>query len=139
GCHVSDVVPIVTIFLVFFLQKYGPAFFAPGIVAFITMYISSLLQVQFFQLPWLYVAAIVGTTFALISNFIVFRHQPSRNLIRSMRTFLVQIGLTMGLMSGIIGRTLHVQGGLKRLDKNTTKLSEYMMLISGQITSFNLN
>ncbi|HEX7063596.1 MAG TPA: FUSC family protein [Bacillales bacterium] len=135
--HVVDLALVAIIFIAFYLQRFGPRYFGIGMVSFITVYISSLLKVGFSQLPWLYVSIAMGVAYAFLFNFYIFRDQPGKVLKRSLRAFHIQTGVTLDLVTGIIGRSNSFGRSFKRLDRDITKLNEYAMMVSGQLGSTN--
>ncbi|HEU5139762.1 MAG TPA: FUSC family protein [Bacillales bacterium] len=133
--HVVDFALVAIIFIAFYLQRFGPRYFGIGMVAFITVYISSLLNVGFSQLPWLYGSIAMGVAYAFLFNFYIFRDQPGRVLKRSMKAFHIQTGVTLDLVIAIINRSNSLGRGFKGLERDITKLNEYAMMVSGQLAS----
>ncbi len=135
GFHLPDLVLLSIVFLTFYLSRFGSRYFSLCMVGFISFYFSSLLQIQFAQLPWFYVAIFVGVSVAYTFNFIFFKDRPERLLKRSMSSFHVQINLTFDLMIDMIRDLKTSQKRVKSLNRNITKLNEYVRMVSGHFES----
>ncbi|HEX6923064.1 MAG TPA: FUSC family protein, partial [Bacillales bacterium] len=133
--HVVDFALVAIIFTAFYLQRFGPRYFGIGMVSFITVYISSLLNVGFSQLPWLYSSIAMGVAYAFLFNFYIFRDQPGKVLKRSMKAFHIQTGVTLDLVIGMIRHPHSFRQRFKGPDRNVAKLGEYAMMVSGQLGS----
>lgn len=130
GDHLPDLAILSVVFLIFYLQRFGIRYFSLAMVSFISFYFSSLLHVQFGQLPWIYVAILVGVSVAYFYHFILFKNRPEHTLKRSMHSFHMQINLTFDLMIEMIHDFETDKQRIQRLQRNIAKSSEYARVVA---------
>lgn len=123
------------VFLALYTQQFRSRYFSICMVAFISIYFSALLHMKAAQLPWYYVAILIGVFMAYIVNFILFKDKPDKTLKRSLSSFHIQINLTLGLIIEMIQDANPNSQRIKKLEHNVIKLSEYARMVSGQFDS----
>ncbi|WP_158598265.1 FUSC family protein [Falsibacillus albus] len=133
--HAADLALLLVVFGAFYLQKFGVRYFSLCMISFISIYFSSLLKLQFNQVPWFYAAISIGIIYAFLFNFVFLKDKPEKILKRSMNSFHKQSNLTLSLIKDAILDPIYSQRRLKTLQKNVTKLNEYARVISGQLGS----
>ncbi len=133
--HLADAVLIIVIFLAFYLQKFGFRYFSLCMIAFMSIYFSSLLHVKGSQLPWLLIAISVGTLCAFAYNFFIFKDRPKRVLERCLSSFHKQTNLTFNIVMEVIEDVQMNRFRHKSLERNVSKLNEYARMVAGELGS----
>ncbi|WP_117149553.1 FUSC family protein [Paraliobacillus zengyii] len=120
------------IFGAFYFSKFGSRYFSLGMVSFMTIYISSVLQLTPNQFGWFYVAICVGVMSAFLANFIIFK-DSAHVLRRSMRSYHIQANLTLSILINLMEDPINSKRRINSLEKNVRKLSEYAQNVSGDL------
>jgi uncharacterized membrane protein YgaE (UPF0421/DUF939 family) len=129
-----DVLLIITVFSTFYFTRFGVRYFSLFMIAFMTVYFSSVLKLSSSLLPWFYMGIAVGVIFAYVLNFILFQ-STVKNLKRSIRSFHIQSNLTLNLLiKGMQVKELS-EKQRKSIQKNVLKLKEYAIIVSGYINA----
>lgn len=123
---------VLIIFSAFYFSKFGPRFISLGMIGFMTVYMASLLKVSPSQFPWFYLGITVGTSFAFLYNFIIFKGS-AQILRRSMDSFHIQANLTLNLLIQLIQDENSSQKKINQLEGNVKKLNEYARNVAGDI------
>ncbi|MFE1245192.1 FUSC family protein [Fictibacillus sp. NPDC058756] len=138
NAYYIDVMMIIIIFCSFYLTRFGVRYFSLSMIAFMTVYISSVLKLHSNQLPWFFAGITIGILYAYVVNFILFQG-TAKNLKKSIRSFHFQSNLTFNLL---LSAMKDPQVSLKRkkdLQKNVLKLKEYAVIVSGYIKAEDVN
>lgn len=120
------------VFGAFYFSRFGSRYFSLGMVSFMTVYISSFLQLAPNQFGWFYLAICVGVTSAFLSNFILFKDSV-HVLRRSMRSYHIQANLTLNILITLMEDSINSKKRITSLEKNVRKLGEYAQNVSGDL------
>jgi uncharacterized membrane protein YgaE (UPF0421/DUF939 family) len=132
NAYYIDVLMIVIIFCSFYLTRFGTRYFSLSMLAFMTIYISSVLKLHTNQLPWFFAGITIGVIYAYVVNFILFQ-DTAKNLRRSIRSFHIQSNLTFNLLINAMHDPEISLKRKKEIQKNVLKLKEYAVIVSGYI------
>ncbi|MGJ9459762.1 FUSC family protein [Oceanobacillus sp. CF4.6] len=132
--YLIDVVMIILIFGSFYLTRFGVRYFSLCMIGFMTVYISSFLNLSIYLMPWFYMAITIGVAYAYVLNFILFQ-STAKSLKRSINSFHIQSNLTFDLLiDGMKNKKLSPKQE-KQLQKHVLKLREYAIIVSGYINT----
>lgn len=125
-----DVLMILFIFSSFYFTRFGVRYFSLSITSFMTLYVSSVLDLPSNQLPWFYMGIWLAIAYSFVLNFILFQDR-AKNLKGSIRSFHIQSNLTFNLLIKEM-QDKELSPELKNdLQKNILKLREYAAIVSG--------
>jgi uncharacterized membrane protein YccC len=127
-----DVMMIVIIFCSFYLTRFGVRYFSLSMIAFMMVYISSVLKLHSDQLPWFFTGITIGVIYAFVVNFILFQG-TAKNLKRAIRSFHTQSNHTFNLLMNAMQDPKVSLKRKKEIQKNVLKLKEYAVIVSGYI------
>ncbi|MFC4022245.1 FUSC family protein [Oceanobacillus longus] len=134
NAYFIDVVMITLIFGSFYLTRFGVRYFSLCMIGFMTVYISSILNLSSNQIPWFYMSIAIGVAYAYVMNFILFQG-TAKSLKRSIHSFHIQSNLTFDLLiEGMKKKELSPKQE-KQLQKHVLKLREYAIIVSGYINA----
>ncbi|WP_335871806.1 FUSC family protein [Bacillus sp. 2205SS5-2] len=126
-----------TIFSAFYFSVYAIRYFSIGTTVFLTIYFSSILQLDATHLFWFYIGILIGVIYAYLFNFIVFK-ESFHMLRRGMRSFHIQSNLTFSLLMEMIEEPDSSEKVKKRLAKNVLVLNEYARIVAADINDDDL-
>ncbi|MGA9288615.1 MAG: FUSC family protein, partial [Anaerobacillus sp.] len=133
--YVTDVLFLLVIFFAYYLQHYGFRYFGIFMIAFLSIYFSTLLKLQTADLPGFILAILVGGAYSYLYHFIIFRNRPNKQLSRSMNSFHIQTNLTLDLVLEAIADSRPNRYRTFLLKRDVKKLNEYAQVISSQLTT----
>ncbi|MBW3111256.1 FUSC family protein [Bacillus sp. MCCB 382] len=125
------------IFSAFYFSRFAIRYFSMGMAGFMSIYISSILQLDVAHLEWFYIGIILGVVFAFLYNFIIFKDSVHM-LRRSMRSFHIQSNLTFTILMKMIEDPETSSKRRKQLDRNVRRLNEYARSVAGDINENDL-
>ena len=131
----TDGLFLLVIFFAYYLQHYGFRYFGIFMIAFLSIYFSTLLNLQPTDLPGFIIGIFVGGGFSYLYHFIFFTNKPKRQLSRSMNSFHIQTNLTLDLVLDAIADPTPNRYRALLLKRDVKKLNEYAQVISGQLTT----
>lgn len=138
--HYSLVVNILlvgAIFSAFYFSRFAIRYFSMGMAGFLSIYISSILQLDVAHLSWFYIGIVIGVVYAFLYNFIIFKGSV-HVLRRSMRSFHIQSNLTFTILMKMIEDPDTSSKRRKLLDRNVRRLNEYARIVAGDINENDL-
>lgn len=138
--HFSLVVNILlvgAIFSAFYFSRFAIRYFSMGMAGFMSIYISSILQLDVAHLSWFYIGIVIGVMYAFLYNFIIFKGSV-HVLRRSMRSFHIQSNLTFTILMKMIEDPDTSSKRRKLLDRNVRRLNEYARIVAGDINENDL-
>ncbi|WP_394174182.1 FUSC family protein [Guptibacillus hwajinpoensis] len=135
--YVVDALFLFVIFCAYYTQHYGFRYFAIFMVAFLSIYFSTLLNLQPQDLPVFIVGILAGGMYSYLYHFIVLRNQPTKQLRHSMRSFHIQTNLTLDLVLDVIGDPIPNRYRTLLLKRDVKRLNDYAQVISSQLTTTN--
>ncbi|WP_051758544.1 FUSC family protein [Rossellomorea vietnamensis] len=125
------------IFSAFYFSRFAIRYFSMGMAGFMSIYISSILQLDVAHLEWFYLGIVIGLVFAFLYNFIIFKDSVHM-LRRSMRSFHIQSNLTFTILMKMIEDPNTSGKRRKQLDQNVRRLNEYARSVAGDINENDL-
>ncbi|QHE59855.1 FUSC family protein [Rossellomorea vietnamensis] len=125
------------IFSAFYFSRFAIRYFSMGMAGFMSIYISSILQLDVAHLEWFYLGIVIGLVFAFLYNFIIFKDSVHM-LRRSMRSFHIQSNLTFTILMKMIEDPNTSSKRRKQLDQNVRRLNEYARSVAGDINENDL-
>ncbi|MFD2679601.1 FUSC family protein [Bacillus seohaeanensis] len=134
NAYYIDTLMILITFSAFYFTRFGIRYFSLSMIGFMTVYISSVLNLSTNQLPWFYMGIAFGIFYAFLYNFILFK-DSAHILKRSMRSFHIQTNLTFNILIKVIEDPEFNQKRMKNLEKNVRKTSEYARTVSGDLNA----
>ncbi|MBF0709120.1 FUSC family protein [Alkalihalobacillus hwajinpoensis] len=132
---VTDGLFLLVIFFAYYLQHYGFRYFGLFMIAFLSIYFSTLLKLQPSDLLGFILGIVVGGAYSYLYHFILFRNRPKRQLSRSMKSFHIQTNLTLDLVLDAISDPTPNRYRALLLKRDVRKLNEYAQVISSQLTT----
>ncbi|MGG1629471.1 FUSC family protein [Rossellomorea sp. NRS-1567] len=138
--HFSLVVNILlvgAIFSAFYFSRFAIRYFSMGMAGFMSIYISSILQLDVAHLSWFYIGIVIGVVYAFLYNFIIFKGSV-HVLRRSMRSFHIQSNLTFTILMKMIEDPDTSSKRRKLLDRNVRRLNEYARIVASDINENDL-
>ncbi|MGG1687476.1 FUSC family protein [Pseudalkalibacillus sp. NRS-1564] len=132
---VTDGLFLLVIFFAYYLQHYGFRYFGLFMIAFLSIYFSTLLKLQPSDLLGFILGIVVGGAYSYLYHFILFRNRPKRQLSRSMKSFHIQTNLTLDLVLDAIADPTPNRYRALLLKRDVRKLNEYAQVISSQLTT----
>ncbi|MFI8577956.1 FUSC family protein [Rossellomorea aquimaris] len=138
--HFSLVVNILlvgAIFSAFYFSRFAIRYFSMGMAGFMSIYISSILQLDAAHLSWFYIGIVIGVVYAFLYNFIIFKGSV-HVLRRSMRSFHIQSNLTFTILMKMIEDPDTSSKRRKLLDRNVRRLNEYARIVASDINENDL-
>jgi uncharacterized membrane protein YgaE (UPF0421/DUF939 family) len=138
--HYSLVVNILlvgAIFSAFYFSRFAIRYFSMGMAGFMSIYISSILQLDVAHLSWFYIGIVIGVVYAFLYNFIIFKGSV-HVLRRSMRSFHIQSNLTFTILMKMIEDPDTSSKRRKLLDRNVRRLNEYARIVASDINENDL-
>lgn len=132
GHHIPDIALLTIVFLTFYLQRFGVRYFSICMIAFISFYFSTMLGVKIPDLPWYYVAILIGMSMVYLFHFILLPDQPDKVLKHSLASYHVQINSTFDLIVDMIRDPQRRAKRVKSLNRKVTKINEYARMVAGQ-------
>ncbi|PPA70395.1 hypothetical protein C4B60_12535 [Jeotgalibacillus proteolyticus] len=130
--HYIEGFMVVSIFCSFYFSRFGSRYFSIFMVAFMMVYISSVLPLPVDQLPWFAAGIWIGTAYAYGVNFFLFQ-RTSKNLKQSIRSFHYQGNLTFNLLMEAMESDEITASQRRFLQQNVLKLREYAIIVAGYI------
>ncbi|PFA68686.1 hypothetical protein CN378_06585 [Bacillus sp. AFS015802] len=134
---VVNVLLVGVIFSAFYFSRFAIRYFSMGMAGFMSIYISSILQLDVAHLEWFYLGIVIGVVFAFLYNFIIFKDSVHM-LRRSMRSFHIQSNLTFTILMKMIEDPETSNKRRKQLDRNVRRLNEYARSVAGDINENDL-
>ncbi|MFC7061994.1 FUSC family protein [Halobacillus seohaensis] len=128
---------IAIIFSAFYFSKHGSRYFSLGMVAFMTVYFASFLQLPSEQFAWFYMSIFIGICYAYLYNFIILKGSVQL-LRRSMNSFHRQANLTFRLLLEMLQDPEIDENRSKRLNYNVKKLREYAGHVSTDLNAHDI-
>ncbi len=125
------------IFSAFYFSRFAIRYFSMGMAGFMSIYISSILQLDVAHLEWFYLGIVIGVVYAFLYNFIIFKDSVHM-LRRSMRSFHIQSNLTFTILMKMIEDPETSNKRRKLLDRNVRRLNEYARSVAGDINESDL-
>lgn len=125
------------IFSAFYFSRFAIRYFSMGMAGFMSIYISSILQLDAAHLEWFYLGIVIGLVYAFLYNFIIFKDSVHM-LRRSMRSFHIQSNLTFTILMKMIEDPNTSSKRRKQLDRNVRRLNEYARSVAGDINENDL-
>ncbi|WP_406685929.1 FUSC family protein [Rossellomorea vietnamensis] len=125
------------IFSAFYFSRFAIRYFSMGMAGFMSIYISSILQLDVAHLEWFYLGIVIGLLYAFLYNFIIFKDSVHM-LRRSMRSFHIQSNLTFTILMKMIEDPNTSGKRRKQLDQNVRRLNEYARSVAGDINENDL-
>ncbi|KPL58256.1 FUSC family protein [Rossellomorea vietnamensis] len=125
------------IFCAFYFSRFAIRYFSMGMAGFMSIYISSILQLDVAHLEWFYLGIVIGLVYAFLYNFIIFKDSVHM-LRRSMRSFHIQSNLTFTILMKMIEDPNTSSKRRKQLDRNVRRLNEYARSVAGDINENDL-
>ncbi|MGG3912293.1 FUSC family protein [Rossellomorea vietnamensis] len=125
------------IFSAFYFSRFAIRYFSMGMAGFMSIYISSILQLDVAHLEWFYLGIVIGLVYAFLYNFIIFKDSVHM-LRRSMRSFHIQSNLTFTILMKMIEDPNTSGKRRKQLDQNVRRLNEYARSVAGDINENDL-
>ncbi|MGD6959789.1 FUSC family protein [Rossellomorea aquimaris] len=138
--HYSLVVNILlvgAIFSAFYFSRFAIRYFSMGMAGFLSIYISSILQLDVTHLSWFYIGIVIGVVYAFLYNFIIFKGSV-HVLRRSMRSFHIQSNLTFTILMKMIEDPDTSSKRRKLLNRNVRRLNEYARIVASDINENDL-
>ncbi|MGE6202282.1 FUSC family protein [Guptibacillus hwajinpoensis] len=132
---VTDGLFLLVIFFAYYLQHYGFRYFGLFMIAFLSIYFSTLLKLQPSDLLGFILGIVVGGAYSYLYHFILFRNRPKRQLSRSMKSFHIQTNLTLDLVLDAIADPTPNRYRALLLKRDVRTLNEYAQVISSQLTT----
>ncbi|ASK61898.1 hypothetical protein CFK37_06855 [Virgibacillus phasianinus] len=129
-----DIVMILVIFSAFYFSRFGVRYFSICMIGFITVYISSVLQLAANQLPWFYMGIAIGIIYAFLYNFIIFKNS-AQTLNRSMRSYHIQSNLTLNILIKAIQDSEPSETRLAHVEKSARKLRDYGRAVANDLNT----
>ncbi len=126
------------IFSAFYFSRFAIRYFSMGMAGFLSIYISSILQLEVAHLTWFYIGIVFGVLYAYLYNFLLFKGSVHM-LRRSMRSFHIQSNLTFTILMKMIEDPDSSVKRRKVLDKNVRRLNEYARIVASDINEHDLN
>ncbi|WP_173104396.1 FUSC family protein [Bacillus sp. KH172YL63] len=127
-----NVLMVAAIFSAFYFSRYAIRYFSMGMTGFLSIYISSILQLDAAHLEWFYLGIAIGAAYAYLYNFILFKGSVHM-LRRGMRSFHIQSNLTFTILMKMIEDPDTSGKRRKVLDRNVRRLNEYARIVAGDI------
>ncbi|MCX2733137.1 FUSC family protein [Saccharopolyspora sp. NFXS83] len=129
--HVALFLPVV--FLATYIRRFGPRYFAFGMVAFMGYFFAMFLRPQPPQLPDLLLAAVLGALSAFVLRFVLLRDDPRGILDRGRRTLRAQV---QGLLHDVRNVAQNPEGTRyrKRLQHRSTRLNETARMLENAVS-----
>lgn len=125
------------IFSAFYFSRFAIRYFSMGMAGFMSIYISSILQLDVAHLSWFYIGIVIGVMYAFLYNFIIFKGSV-HVLRRSMRSFHIQSNLTFTILMKMIEDPDTSSKRRKLLDRNVRRLNEYARIVASDINENDL-
>ncbi|MCA1185601.1 MULTISPECIES: FUSC family protein [unclassified Saccharopolyspora] len=128
--HVALFLPVV--FAATYIRRFGPRYFAFGMVAFMGYFFAMFLRPQLPQLPDLLWAAVCGAGSAFLLRFVVLRDDPRGVLERGRRTLRAQV---QGLLHEVraLAQQPEAERHRKRLRHRSVRLNETARMLEGTV------
>ncbi|MCM3708633.1 hypothetical protein M3205_23610 [Cytobacillus firmus] len=128
----TDISMAALIFSSFYLTRFGVRYFSLCMIAFMTLYFSSILHLSVSQLPSFYFGIWIGVGYAFLFNFILFQN-TGKNLKKSIRSFHFQSNFTFNLLIEGIQNERMTTHQREELRRNVQKLRDYAVIVSEYI------
>ncbi|WP_341357238.1 FUSC family protein [Rossellomorea sp. y25] len=125
------------IFSAFYFSRFAIRYFSMGMAGFMSIYISSILQLDVAHLSWFYIGIVIGVMYAFLYNFIIFKGSV-HVLRRSMRSFHIQSNLTFTILMKMIEDPDTSSKRRNLLDRNVRRLNEYARIVASDINENDL-
>ncbi|MCA0985899.1 FUSC family protein [Guptibacillus algicola] len=126
---------LIVIFLAYYLQQFRFRYFAMFTVAFLSIYFSTLLQLQVVDLPWYLLGIVVGGGYSYLYRFYIIKNRPKSELIKSVRSFHTQTNMTLDLILEAIGSPDTSHSVTSLLRKDIKKINAYSQEISSTLNN----
>jgi uncharacterized membrane protein YccC len=126
---------LVVVFFVLYLRRFGPRYVAIGMMTLIPLFLSSFVQFEVGQLPWLIVSAAVGVLCAYLFRFFLIPDRPESVLRWSMAAFDIQLGLTLDAAIATIEDRRSNEDRGKRLRREADRLNDRATAAEGQLSA----
>lgn len=127
-----DLLLILFVFSSFYFTRFGVRYFSLSMIGFMTVYISSVLNLPSNQLLWFYMSISIGIAYAFLVHFVLFQ-ATAKNLKRSVQSFHFQSNFTFNLLIKGMKETELNPNEKKVLQKNVHKLKQYATIVTGYI------
>jgi hypothetical protein len=128
-----DILLLTSIFLAYYVRRFGPRFAALGMVAVPSFLIALNTHAKAAQIPWLVITAGVVACFAYLFRFLILPPRPARVLSRSIAAFYIRAAMVLDqLAESFEGLG---QAPTKRLSRSIEQLHLSARMIEGQLAS----
>lgn len=94
----SDAVFLALIFGGIYIRRFGPRYYALGMVGMLAYFFSIYLRLRFTLLPWALVSQAVGVACSFLFRFVVFPDRADRSLVSATRAFLARQSLLASVL-----------------------------------------
>lgn len=128
--HVALFLPV--IFVATYIRRFGPRYFAFGMVAFMGYFFAMFLRPQLAQLPALVFATVCGALSAYLLRFLLVRDDPRGVLERGRRTLRAQVH---NLLHDVrdVAQNPDVRRHRNRLQHRSVRLNETALMLEGTV------
>jgi len=129
----GDILLLASIFLAYYVRRFGPRFTAMGMVAIPSFLIVLNIHAEAAQMLWLVITAGVVAGFAYLFRFVILPPRPARVLSRSIAAFHIRAAMVLDQLA----ESLEGLGSAstKRLSRSVSQLHLSARMIEGQLAS----
>ena len=129
----GDILLLASIFLAYYVRRFGPRFAALGMVAVPSFLIVLNVHAKAAQMPWLVITAGVVAGFAYLFRFVILPPRPARVLSRSIAAFYIRAAMVLDQLA----ESFEGLGpaSMKRLSRSVKQLHLSARMIEGQLAS----
>ena len=129
----GDILLLASIFLAYYVRRFGPRFAALGMVAVPSFLIALNTHAKAAQMPWLVITAGVVACFAYLFRFVILPPRPARVLSRSIAAFYIRAAMVLDQLA----ESLEGLGpaSTKRLSRSIEQLHLSARMIERQLAS----
>lgn len=124
---------LIVIFLAYYLQQFGFRYFAIFTVAFLSIYFTTLLNLQTEDISWYLIGILMGGAYSYFYRFYLLKNRPNVELIKSVRSFHVQTNMTLDLILEAIESPGKSKSVATLLSRDIKKLNQYSQVISSTL------
>jgi hypothetical protein len=129
----GDILLLASIFLAYYVRRFGPRFAALGMVAVPSFLIPLNTQAKAAQMPWLVITAGVVVGFAYLFRFVILPPRPARVLSRSIAAFHIRAAMVLDQLAESFGGL--GPASTKRLPRSIEQLHLSARMIESQLAS----
>jgi Fusaric acid resistance protein-like len=124
---------LASIFLAYYVRRFGPRFAALGMVAVPSFLIPLNTHAKAAQMPWLVITAGVVAGFAYLFRFVILPPRPARVLSRSIAAFHIRAAMVLDQLTESLGGL--GPASTKRLPRSIEQLHLSARMIENQLAS----